>query len=74
MEDPNYEVSVEALMRTKYLAAAILVATYERQNGKILRSLENDYMNGKKHYPKDLSSAFNYLINYQRDRRSAKSR
>ena len=66
---PNVEVSFKALLRTKYLAASLLLVADEQQHGNILCDLDNIYMKGKHHYPKDVMAEFNYLTNYQRDRK-----
>ena len=70
MADPNNTVSVKATMWKNYLVAEILLAEDERKHSKILCDLYNDYMKGDKHYPKGVSSLFNYIKNYQGDRRN----
>ena len=70
MADTENEVAVKALIRTKYLAATLLLESEKRQHGKILRDLENNYMKGEKNYPKYVLAAFNYLTNYQGERRN----
>ena len=68
VEDTKNKAAVKAIMRTKYLAAAILLAADEQRHRNILRDLEHDYMKGEKRYQKDVSAESNYLTNYQGDR------
>ena len=72
--DPKYEVEVKALICTKYLAVSLILTSEYPRHVKILYGLENDYLKGEKNYPKDVSASFNYLTNYQGDRRNVELR
>jgi hypothetical protein len=57
------EIKKEA--QEQYLAAAFMLGSNRNRYGKLIESLENDYLQGCNNYPKTLMSAYNLLTNWK---------
>ena len=48
----------------RYILCGFLMKTNDNKYGHVTTSLENDYMNGNNHYPKNMLNAYKYLSEY----------
>ena len=53
-----------------YMATAYLLGADQSRYGRLIKSLENDYLQGKNNYPKNMTEAYNLLINWKQDPRN----
>jgi hypothetical protein len=69
-------LSNEALKKLKeetyerYLATSFVLAADRSRYGRLIESLENDYLQGRDNYPTTLTSAYNLLTNWKQDPRN----
>ena len=57
--------------RDEYLAIMFILGADRRRFGKYIEDLENDYLQGKDHYPKTLVAAYNVLMGWKQDPRNS---
>jgi hypothetical protein len=63
VEELNNEDRQEA--RNMYLATAFILGCDQRQYGKLVENVENDYLQECGTYPKTVAAAFNLLVNWK---------
>jgi len=63
----------DALSKTaqeRYLAVAFLLGSDRSRYGRLIKNLENDYLQGTNHYPTTVTGAYNLLTNWKQDPRN----
>jgi hypothetical protein len=54
----------------RYLAVAFILGSDRTRYGKLIENLENDFLQGRNSYPKNLTASYNLLINWKQDPRN----
>jgi hypothetical protein len=56
---------VEVTVQDCYLAVVFLLNSNKHRYGLLVHAIKNEYMRGTQSYPTILSTAYDYLVNYQ---------
>jgi hypothetical protein len=65
LSDAEYIVKAIEAAKRKQIAIAFLKRADTKRYGELWSELENLYTRGQDHYPEDLTSAYNLLVNYK---------
>jgi hypothetical protein len=65
LSDAEYTVKAIEAAKRKQIAIAFLKRAETKRYGGLWSELENLYTRGQDHYPEDLTSAYNLLVNYK---------